>query len=172
MNASNLPLLADNRAEGAEEAPLFAARLFPHRSLGPRGFAALMAVVGGTWFVTGIAFMSMGAWPILGFMGLDFLILWVAFRLNYRAARAFEEVAVWPHQLRIRQVSPAGRVREHSFNPFWTRFRVDRHDEIGITRMVLLGQGRELAIGSFLNPGDRESFATAFAAALGRVKGR
>lgn len=171
MNTDNNPVLARPRPERQEEAPVFAARLFPYRSLGPKGFAAVMLVFGVAWFFTGIAFMSMGAWPIFAFMGLDFLILWIAFRLNYRSGRQFEEVAVWPHDLRIRQVSPAGRVREHSFNPFWTRFRVDRHDEIGITKMVLMGQGREVAIGAFLNPADRESFAAAFTAALGQVKG-
>ena len=155
-----------------DEAPVFAARLTPYRSLGPHGFFALMAVIGGTWFVAGMLFMAIGAWPIVGFFGLDFLIVWLAFKMNYRAARAFEDVAIWPHDLRVRQVSPRGKVSEHRFNPFWTRFEVERHQEYGITRMALAGQGRELAIGAFLNPDDRESFASAFSSALARVKGR
>ncbi|MCG6859075.1 MAG: DUF2244 domain-containing protein [Salaquimonas sp.] len=155
-----------------DEAPVFAARLTPYRSLGPRGFFALMAVIGGTWFIAGIMLMSVGAWPIVGFFGLDFLIVWLAFKMNYRAARAFEDVAIWPHDLVVRQVSPRGKVTEHRFNPFWTRFVVDRHDEFGVTSMVLAGHGRKLAIGDFLNPDDRESFARAFASALAGVKGR
>lgn len=154
------------------EAPVFAARLTPYRSLGPHGFFALMAVIGGTWFVAGMMFMAIGAWPIVGFFGLDFLIVWLAFKMNYRSARAFEDVAIWPHEMLVRQVSPRGKVAEHRFNPFWTRFEIDRHHEFGITRMALAGQGRELAIGSFLNPDDRESFAEAFSAALAGVKGR
>ena len=155
-----------------DEAPVFAARLTPYRSLGPRGFFTLMAIIGGTWFVAGIMLMSVGAWPIAGFFGLDFLIVWLAFKMNYRAARAFEDVAIWPHEMRVRQVSPGGKVAEYHFNPYWTRFEVDRHHEFGITRMALAGQGRELAIGAFLNPDDRESFARAFSGALASIKKR
>ena len=68
--------------------------------------------------------------------------------------------------------SARGKITEHRFNPFWTRFEVVRHHEFGITHMALAGKGRELAIGSFLNPDDRESFAQAFSSALARVKGR
>lgn len=155
-----------------ESEPFFAARLFPHRSLSQRNFAILLAIVAILCLSSGLVFLSMGAWPVFGFLGLDVLLLWLAFKLNYRSGRAFEEVAVWPHDVIVRKVSPAGRVHEHRFNPFWTKFRIDRHDEIGITRMFLAGEGRELDIGSFLNPVDRESFAVAFAQALATVKRR
>lgn len=116
--------------------------------------------------------MFAGAWPVLAFMGLDVLVVWFAFTINYRAARASEEIAIWPHDVIVRQISPAGRIVEHRFNPFWTRFTVNRHEEIGITRMHLHGQGRDIDIGSFLNPPDRESFAAEFGQALATVKAR
>jgi uncharacterized membrane protein len=159
-------------AAGNETPPFFAARLFPHRSLSPNGFTVLMLLLAAISLATGIMFLSIGAWPVVGFLGLDVFLLWLAFRLNYRSGRAFEEVAVWPHDVLVRKVSPSGRVREHRFNPFWTRFRVDRHDEIGITGMFLTADGREVDIGSFLNPRDRESFASAFGEALATVKRR
>jgi len=77
---------------------------------------------------------------------------------------------MWRHALEIRKIAPNGKVREYKFNPFWTRFNVDRHEVIGITRMAVSGHGQNLDIGSFLNPGDRESFAKAFAAALVRAR--
>lgn len=129
-----------------------------------------MAVLIGGSLVIGTGFWLAGAWPVIGFLGLDIVLLWVAFRISYRDAAAFEEVAVWPHDLVVRQVSPAGRIREHRFNPFWTRFVVRRHEEIGITEMGLQARGRKLRIGAFLNPDDRESFARAFAQALATVK--
>ena len=45
--------------------------LRPNQSLSQRGFAIVMAVVGGVSFLTGIAFISMGAIPVIGFFGLD-----------------------------------------------------------------------------------------------------
>jgi len=150
--------------------PFFRALLTPHRSLGRKGFVTLMLVLLLVWGSTGIVFLSMGAWPVFGFFGLDVLALYLAFRWNYRAARAREEVSVSRTRLDIRKVAPSGRSEAHSFNPFWTRFQVSRHDEIGITRMEVSSRGDHVPIGSFLNPADRESFAAAFGRALATAR--
>ena len=152
--------------------PFFRALLTPHRSLGRTGFTLLMAALLFSWAVTGAIFLSYGAWPVFGFFGLDVLGLYIAFRLNYRAARAHEEVSVSRTALDIRKVAPSGKSEAHHFNPFWARFAVARHSEIGITGMAVEAQGQSVPIGSFLNPDDRESFAAAFTGALSRAKGR
>ncbi|MEO3386831.1 DUF2244 domain-containing protein [Mesorhizobium sp. CAU 1741] len=154
----------------AADEPIFRALLVPYRSLGRTGFWVLMAVVAFMWLGTGALFLSMGAWPIFGFFGLDVILLYVAFQMNYRAARAREMVSVSRTALDIVKVAPSGREEAHRFNPFWTRFRVARHEEIGITGMAVEGEGRQVALGSFLNPDDRESFATAFGRALATAR--
>ena len=160
-----------NRQRPPDE-PFFKALLTPHRSLGRTGFTILMGALLFGWAVTGVIFLSHGAWPVFGFFGLDVLLVYVAFRANYRAARAREEVSVSRIALDIRKTAPSGRTEEHHFNPFWARFSVARHQEIGITGMLVEGQGRSVPIGSFLNPDDRESFATAFSQALATAKVR
>lgn len=152
--------------------PFFEALLTPHRSLGHTGFMILMGALLFSWAVTGLIFLSYGAWPVFGFFGLDVIGLYIAFRLNYRAARAREEVSVSRTALDIRKVAPSGKAEAHHFNPFWARFSVARHSEIGITGMEVEGQGDRVAIGSFLNPDDRESFAAAFSRALSKAKNR
>lgn len=154
------------------DAPIFHALLTPHRSLGRRGFNTLMLGLGGISLVTGIGFIANGAWPVVGFFGLDVFLVWLAFKASYRSARAREEVQVTRTDLAIRQISPKGAVREAHYNPFWARFRVSRHEEIGITRMSVAGEGRVTEVGAFLNPDDRESFAAAFNRALLTAKGR
>jgi uncharacterized membrane protein len=131
-----------------------------------------MGVLVGFWIVFGLIFLSLGAWPIFGFLGLDVLAIWLAFRWNYRAARAREEVSVSRTALDILKVAPSGRSEAHRFNPFWARFEVARHEEIGITRMAVTDKARQVPIGAFLNPDDRESFATAFGRALKTAKAR
>ncbi|WP_454892373.1 DUF2244 domain-containing protein [Agrobacterium vacciniicorymbosi] len=158
--------------DSVNEQPVFAAELVPHRSLGRKGFRVLLALTGAVCLLYGVFFMVTGAWPIGLFLGLDFLLLYVAFRVNYRAAKAREEVTVSRTNLSIRKFSPAGRMVEHRFNPFWARFRVNRHEEIGILSMYVSGEGRTTDIGSFLNPDDRESFAKAFRGALATVRQR
>ena len=150
--------------------PIFHARLTPHRSLSPRGFRILMGVFIGFWLVTGAVFLSLGAWPICGFFGLDILLVWLAFRWNYHSGRAHEEVELSSIHLAIRKHAPSGKKSEHGFNPFWAKFDVKRHEFAGITRMSVAGEGRAVALGGFLNPDDRESFAKAFAGALSEAK--
>lgn len=115
-------------------------------------------------------FLAVGAWPVFAFFGLDAFLVWAAFKLNYRSGQAFEEIEVWQHAVEFRQVSPSGRIRTHRLNPFWTRLRIDRHKEIGITRLTLSEKGRVLDIGNFLNPVDREGFASALGQALAKAR--
>ncbi|MBX3567418.1 MAG: DUF2244 domain-containing protein [Rhizobiaceae bacterium] len=164
MAETNLPNSADE--------PFFSALLTPHRSMGRTGFRVLMGALLFAWLVTGAIFLSQGAWPIFGFFGLDVLLVYVAFRLNYRAARMREEVSVSRTALDIRKTGPSGRSEAHRFNPFWARFDVARHAEIGITRMAVEARGQSVPIGSFLNPDDRESFADAFSRALATARSR
>lgn len=159
-----------SETNAASDEPFFRALLTPHRSLGRTGFMILMLTLVAGWLIGGAFMLAHGAWPIFGFLGLDVLALYIAFRLNYRAARAREEVSISRSRLDIRKVAPSGRSEEHWFNPFWARFSVARHEMIGITEMAVEGQGRRVAIGTFLNPDDRESFSKAFAAALRTAK--
>ncbi len=154
----------------AADEPIFRALLTPHRSLGRTGFAVLMGALLFAWLATGAFFLASGAWPVFGFLGLDVLLVYIAFRINYRAARASEEVSVSRTALDIRKIAPSGKSEAHRFNPFWTKFAIARHEEIGITRMAVEAQGKIVPIGGFLNPKDRESFAAAFSRALAAAK--
>src|SRR3954449_3779531 len=91
---------------------LFSALLTPHRSLGRTGFLVLMTFLSVVSFAAGLAFLLMGAWPVLGFFGLDALAIYWAFRINFRRARATEEIRVTPSELRLRRVSHRGHVVE------------------------------------------------------------
>lgn len=164
--------MSETNDPAAADTPFFNAVLTPHRSLGRTGFRVLMGTLLAGWAATGVIFLSNGAWPVFGFLGLDVLLVYIAFKANYRAARAREEVSVSRTALDIRQYAPSGRLRAHRFNLFWARFSVSRHDEIGITSMVVEGQGERVSIGAFLNPKDRDTFAAAFGQALATARAR
>jgi uncharacterized membrane protein len=149
---------------------LFAARLTPHRSLSRAGFLLLMAVLGGISFVAGMVFLVLGAWPVFGFFGLDVLLVYWAFRANYRDARAYEDVMVTTSELRVRKVSARGQVSEWVLNPLWAKLDYEIDEEFGLQRLYLVSRGRRLPIASFLPPQEKESFAAALAAAMTEAK--
>ena len=145
---------------------LFSALLTPHRSLSHTGFLAVMAFVSVVSFAAGLAFLMMGAWPVLGFFGLDVLAIYWAFRINFRRARAREEIRVTPSELRLRRISHRGHVVEYVLNPLWVQLDRKTHPEYGVEKLYLLSRGRRVAIGSFLGPDEKASFANALMAAL------
>lgn len=161
--------MTDRNAPG-DERPLFSAVITPHRSLTGYGFLVLMIAVSVVSFAAGMIFLFMGAWPVFGFFGLDVLLIYWAFRINYRAALAYEEVMVTASELRVRKVSPRGRTAEWSFNPLWVRLDRDVHAEFGIERLFLVARGRRLPIAGVLSPPEKETFAAALSAALGEAK--
>jgi uncharacterized membrane protein len=161
-------MVTDNAAD--LEPTIFSATLTPHRSLGRVGFLILMVLFGGISFVTGMLFLVIGAWPVFGFFGLDVLLLYWAFRLNYRHADAYEQVTVTPSTLKVRKVSHLGRAREWVLNPLWVRLDKIELEEFGIDRLFLISRGRKLTIASFLGPDEKASFAKELGNALSEAR--
>ena len=166
MNDDNSRL--DNDDFG--EPTLFSAIITPHRSLTSKGFLVLMLALGALSFASGVMFLMLGAWPVFGFLGLDVLLVYWAFRANFRAARAYEEVKVTASELTVRKVNPGGAVREWTLNPVWVRLDRIVHAEFGIERLFLVSRGRRLTIASCLGPDEKASFARALGNALGEAK--
>jgi uncharacterized membrane protein len=148
------------------EPKLFCALLTPHRSLNRTGFLVLMGFLSVISFAAGIAFLLMGAWPVFGFFGLDVLLVYWAFRVNFRRAQATEEISVTPSELRVRRVSHRGHVAEWVLNPLWVQLDQKIHAEFGIEELYLVSKGRRVAIASFLGPDEKASFVKALTAAL------
>ena len=154
----------------APEPILFSAVLTPHRSLNRTGFMLVMAFLTVISFVAGVAFWMMGAWPVFGFFGLDVLAIYVAFKINFRRAKASEEISVTPSELRVRRISHRGHVVEWVLNPLWVQLDQIAHEEFGIERLYLVSSGRRVSIGSFLGPEEKASFANALRAGLAAAR--
>ena len=159
-------MTAGNDFDPDPQPELFSALLTPHRSLNRTGFLVLMAFLSAVSFVAGVAFFLMGAWPVIGFFGLDVLVIWWAFRINFRRAGASEEIRITPSELRVRRVSHRGHVVEFVLNPLWVRLDQQAHAEYGVERLYLVSKGRHVSIGKFLSPDEKASFAKALTAAL------
>ena len=155
---------------GDAEPVLFSALLTPHRSLNRTGFVLVMTFLSVISFATGIAFLIMGAWPVFGFLGLDVLLIYIAFKINFGRARAREEITVTLSELRVRRVSHRGHVVEWVLNPLWVRLDEVCHAEFGTERIYLISRGRRVSVGSFLGAEEKASFARALRAGLVAAK--
>ena len=125
----------------------------------------LMAAVCVVSFATGLFFFLLGAWPVIGFMGLDVALIYVAFKLNFRALSRYETVDLTEDALTITRVTPSGKSQSWSFNPYWVRLRLE--PRLGrSSELSLASHGKRLVIASFLTDAEREDFASALSSAL------
>jgi uncharacterized membrane protein len=148
--------------------PVFDAVIHPYRSLGAEGFRILFYAVVAANAGAAIIVTALGGWPVLGFLGLDILLVYLAFRVSYAQARAFERVVVDGQSLTVERVDHKGARAEWRFPAYWVSVWFEGDDGRGT--ITLRSHGRALEIGSFLPPFERKSFAQALREALHLAK--
>lgn len=146
------------------KALLLDAVLHPHRSLSARAFKLMLIVVIAVNVVVAAVFVAQGAFPVAGFLGLDVLALWLAFRWNYRAAQVAEYVQIAPGAVHVAAVDKHGAATHWVVNPIWARVMRD-----GRGVLIRAGAG-QMRVGAFLSPKECESFAEALSLALHKAK--
>lgn len=150
--------------------PIYAARLAPHRSMTPRAFYVFIVAFCVAQLIFAVPFLIIGAWPVAGFMGLDALALYVAFRISFRDARAYETLDVTPIELVFAKVGAGGRRREWRFNPSWVRLEQTVHEEFGTQALAIVSRGEKVEIGAFLGPEQKAEVARNLTRALATAR--
>jgi len=150
--------------------PLFVAKLTPHRSLGQRGFGVVMAIVAVAATIPAITFYSLGAWPIVGFVGLDVALIVWAMWASLKEGKRYEVVTLWRDQLELKQVDGVGKETLLRFNPGLVKLVVDRDFNERTTALHLRTRDRDVELGAFLNQDEKSSFSKAFGTALKRAR--
>lgn len=149
----------------------FDATLAPYRSLPPQGFLILMSAIAGGGFLIGFGFFLAGAWPVAGFAGLEILLVYIAFKLNYRESRRRQHLRLTEKTgLEIAEVAPNGHETVRRLEPTWLSVEIEdppRHD----SQLKLMSHGRVTIVGAFLTAGERLELAHALRAALERYRG-
>lgn len=149
---------------------LFEAVCTPPRSLGGRGEAVIACCVLGASAVVGAMFLVLGAWPVLGFTGLEAVLVLGLMRLYRRwSRRATEIVILTPERLLIRRTDARGRRQDLELDPYWARLTLQERP--GQVSALLLRQRRRcVEIGRLLGEEQKRDLADALGAALRRYR--
>ena len=128
--------------------------IWPHRSLSPRGFAVLLSALCAIAFVAGLTFFIIGAWPVIGFLGLEFGVLYFAFKYNYRAAKAYEQLLIHKKGIEIVRINPKGVKQQTNLGSLWLKAEIQKSSR----RRKILGlrlHSEFHEIGAFLPPAEK-----------------
>ena len=147
----------------------FDATLTPNRSLSPRAFTVVMAIIAGVSFVAGLAFVSMGAFPVIGFFGLDALIIWLAFRYNFRKLKQETRVRVTADRIDLVHVSPGQDPRFAQLPTAFARVSLEFPDRRP-SELKLAHRDQAWVIGRFLTPAERKSLKEALETAIWKAR--
>ena len=157
------------QSKNRNKIPILNIVLYPHRSLSIKGFLILMFCIVFVSFSIGIFFMLKGAWPVFGFFGLDVLLIYIAFKVNYRDANQYERIKLWDNNLVIKKRLNNGKSDVWEFDPYWVQLGIKKN-ESRRNYLNLSSHGKTISIGSFLSNEEKKEIADTLAIQLNKLK--
>jgi uncharacterized membrane protein len=160
----------DHQESGQEaqpERPVFEALLYPHRSLGRKGYAILIAGTAVVVSLYGLVFLAIGAWPIFGFLGGEWLLFWFLFRKHHRGDDRAERIRLYSDHLLFERFDRKGNHTKERLQPYWLNVILERAGEPD-NALFLRSHGRSIEVGAFLSPQERRDLAAELGAVLQR----
>ena len=143
--------------------------LWPYRSLSLRGFQIFLIVLTGLMSLIGIGFYLLGAWPVIGFLGLEIFVVWYAFKWNYRSGQLVETVEITPQQVDVTRTDWRGRTTTVRLNGAWIKVELDTKEKRR-EKLYLRHHAHRLEIGAFMPPSEKPSLARALNMAFTRLR--
>jgi uncharacterized membrane protein len=150
--------------------PVLALTLWPNRSLTVRGSGWIIGIAAAGFALPLLALSGThAAWGMLPFMVVVLVGLYLAIGRNWRDGRLSEELRIWPDLITVVRREPKGTVRRWHANPFWVRAHLYADGRVE-NYLTLEGAGREIELGAFLSPWERETLYAEIRTALGRLR--
>ena len=128
---------------------LYEISLYPYRSLNKTGFFILMFSLGLISFVAGIIFMIKGAWPVFGFFGLDILLVYIFFKINFRSGKKKEILILTKNQLIVEFYNSKKISKTYYLDAHWLQIRLSKLKN-EMSKLKISSKNKSIIIGSFL----------------------
>jgi uncharacterized membrane protein len=151
---------------GVGKVILFEAVTRPPAGLSTRGMRWLCGLAAAAAAVPALLFAVLGAWPVLGFVGGELLLVLGLVALHRRWNRAAEEIILLTEDgLLVRRHDGRGLHEEVRLDPYWSRLELEeRAGAVPVLRAH--ARGRSVEIGRFLSPEGEQELEQALTAAL------
>jgi uncharacterized membrane protein len=145
---------------------LFEAVSTPPAALSARGMRWLCALAAVAAAVPAVLFTLLGAWPVLGFLGVEVGLVLGLVALHRRQNRAKVERVMLAHgKLVIDRNDGRGGQERAELDAYWTQLTLEEPAGGGAV-LLASARGRSVEIGRFLAPAEKRDLADALDAAL------
>ena len=128
---------------------LYEITLYPYRSLNKLGFFILMFVLTFISFIAGIIFMLKGAWPVFGFFGLDVLLVYIFFKINFKSGKKKEVIILTKNKLIIKIYNSEKTFKTFKLDSNWLKINLIKLKNHA-SKLQISSKNKSIMIGSFL----------------------
>jgi len=138
-------------------APRWQLCAWPHRSLAPHGFVTFIGITAALMLVPLLAVLgSPVLWGLLPFVAGTVWLIWHFLQRSTADGTLREDLKLWPDRIELIRTNPRKPAQHWQANPYWVR--IDLHETGGPVDqyLTLSGAGREVELGAFLSPQERQ----------------
>lgn len=140
--------------------------LEPPRSLSPAGLSRVMLALGAFAFVFSMGFLLVGAYPVVGFMGAEVILLWYLLRRFVRRAGPRTHIRITAENIEVCHISSRGREVSREQLPSYFARVVHDVSVKGAHALRIVSGRRSFAIGEHLSDDERSTLAARIRCAL------
>ena len=128
----------------------------------------ILSLFGCVCVLVGVTFALIGAQPVLGFMGIEIILLVSVYRFCVRNSRMAEQIILSGHSLLFRRIDRYGNISITNLEPLWLRVEIGRAKGV-FRHIILASKGRTYNVGVFLNPEEKVVLLNTSAASLEEI---
>lgn len=129
----------------------------------------ILSLFGCVCVLVGVTFALIGAQPVLGFMGIEIILLFAVYRFCVRNSRMAEQIILSGHSLLFRRIDRYGNVSITNLEPLWLRVEIGRAKGV-FRHIILASKGRTYNVGVFLTPEEKVVLLNTLQRALRKVR--
>ncbi|MGB0960409.1 MAG: DUF2244 domain-containing protein [Halocynthiibacter sp.] len=147
--------------------------LWPYRSLPKRGFVIFIGLTAGLLLLPLIGVLGTSIlWALLPFILGAVWAIWFALQKSYDQGERLETLILWNDLLHLIHITPKGQILEWTANPYWVTQMIYAHERPLPHYLTLSAEGREVELGAFLTPEERQDLNTRLKRVLRTLKTR
>ena len=133
-------------------------KIYRNQSLTTRGLYILMFFITIPASYLGISFYVLGAWPVLGFMGFEILLIYIAFKILFYNNKFYEHIILDSEKLNILFKKKNKIIKKIELEPTWVQVKIEKIYENEDT-LIVSSHGKKIILANYLIPEERLKLA-------------